>query len=133
MKHDRPTSAFEATVSANTLRKTERPPRGGLPVAAKAARTLNAPLDLVLIRKVGVPFQPELAMGAVVDGGAPIMARKGEPCRPSTIRSARDCHPYLMVRSVRSVTHVSGPDNNLDGGPIRTKLGTGSYWFNCLS
>ena len=43
-------------------------PRGGVPVAAEVAATLDAPLDLVLVRKIGVPFQPELAMGAVVDG-----------------------------------------------------------------
>jgi len=50
-------------------------PRGGVPVAAEVAAALNAPLDLILVRKIGVPFQPELAMGAVVDGGAPIIVR----------------------------------------------------------
>ena len=45
-------------------------PRGGVPVAAEVAAALNAPLDLILVRKIGVPIQPELAMGAVVDGGA---------------------------------------------------------------
>jgi predicted phosphoribosyltransferase len=50
-------------------------PRGGVPVAAEVATALKAPLDLVLVRKIGVPFQPELAMGAVVDGGAPIIVR----------------------------------------------------------
>jgi putative phosphoribosyl transferase len=50
-------------------------PRGGVPVAAEVARALQAPLDLILVRKVGVPFQPELAMGAVVDGGAPLIVR----------------------------------------------------------
>ena len=48
-------------------------PRGGLPVAAEVATALAAPLDLILVRKVGVPDQPELAMGAVVDGGDPII------------------------------------------------------------
>ncbi|MBZ0146434.1 MAG: phosphoribosyltransferase, partial [Pseudorhodoplanes sp.] len=43
-------------------------PRGGVPVAAEVAKALGAPLDLVLVRKVGVPWHPELAMGAVVDG-----------------------------------------------------------------
>ncbi len=46
-------------------------PRGGLPVAAEIAATLGAPLGLLLVRKVGVPFQPELAAGAVVDGDEP--------------------------------------------------------------
>ena len=50
-------------------------PRGGAPVAAPIAETLGAPLDLVLVRKIGVPFQPELAMGAVADGGTPITVR----------------------------------------------------------
>src|SRR5674476_1187919 len=43
-------------------------PRGGVPVAAEVAAALDAPLDLILVRKIGVPTQPELAMGAVVDG-----------------------------------------------------------------
>jgi putative phosphoribosyl transferase len=50
-------------------------PRGGVPVAAEVAKALKAPLDLILVRKIGVPTQPELAMGAVVDGGEPIIVR----------------------------------------------------------
>lgn len=46
-------------------------PRGGVPVAAPIAATLGAPLDLILVRKIGVPYQPELAMGAVADGTHP--------------------------------------------------------------
>jgi putative phosphoribosyl transferase len=46
-------------------------PRGGVPVAVEIAKALKAPLDLVLVRKIGVPFQPELAAAAVVDGGEP--------------------------------------------------------------
>ncbi len=53
-------------------------PRGGVPVAAEVAATLDAPLDLILVRKIGVPTQPELAMGAVVDGVAPIVVRNEE-------------------------------------------------------
>lgn len=48
-------------------------PRGGAPVAAVVAETLGAPLDLVLVRKIGAPGQPELAIGAVVDGDDPQM------------------------------------------------------------
>jgi putative phosphoribosyl transferase len=56
--------------------KHERPvvlalPRGGVPVAYEVAEALTAPLDLVLVRKIGAPFQPELAIGAVVDGERP--------------------------------------------------------------
>jgi putative phosphoribosyl transferase len=50
-------------------------PRGGVPVAAEIAAALCAPLDLVLVRKVGLPQQPELAMGAVVDGAKPLVVR----------------------------------------------------------
>jgi putative phosphoribosyl transferase len=53
-------------------------PRGGVPVAAEIAPALDAPLDLVLVRKIGVPFQPELAMGAVADGGTPITVRNDD-------------------------------------------------------
>ena len=45
-------------------------PRGGIPVAAEIARTLRLPLDVLCVRKLGVPFQRELAMGAVASGGA---------------------------------------------------------------
>ena len=60
--------------------KKERPvvlalPRGGVPVAAEVATVLDAPLDLILVRKIGVPFQAELAMGAVVDGVEPVIVR----------------------------------------------------------
>jgi len=50
-------------------------PRGGVSVAAEVAAALEAPLDLILVRKIGVPIQPELAMGAVVDGSAPLVVR----------------------------------------------------------
>lgn len=48
-------------------------PRGGVVVAAEVARVLAAPLDVVLVRKVGVPVQPELAMGAVGEGGVRVI------------------------------------------------------------
>jgi putative phosphoribosyl transferase len=53
-------------------------PRGGVPVAAEIAAALDAPLDLVLVRKVGAPIQPELAMGAVVDGNAPTIVQNDD-------------------------------------------------------
>jgi putative phosphoribosyl transferase len=46
-------------------------PRGGVPVGLEVARTLGAPLDLVMVRKIGVPYQPELAAAAVVNGAHP--------------------------------------------------------------
>jgi putative phosphoribosyl transferase len=47
-------------------------PRGGVPVAAQVARSLHAPLDVIIVRKVGVPAQPELAMGAVGEDGVAV-------------------------------------------------------------
>ncbi|WP_308222773.1 phosphoribosyltransferase family protein [Frankia sp. AgPm24] len=44
-------------------------PRGGVPVGFEVARALGAPLDVLLVRKIGVPRQPELAMGAIAEGG----------------------------------------------------------------
>jgi predicted phosphoribosyltransferase len=46
-------------------------PRGGVVVAAEIARALEAPLDVLVVRKIPAPFQPELALGAVTDGEAP--------------------------------------------------------------
>lgn len=43
-------------------------PRGGLPIGVEVAKKLNAPLDVVIVRKLGVPWQPELAMGAIAHG-----------------------------------------------------------------
>lgn len=45
-------------------------PRGGVPVAFEVARALHAPLDIFIVRKLGLPSQPELAMGAIASGGA---------------------------------------------------------------
>ena len=56
-------------------------PRGGVSVAGEVCAVLNAPLDLILVRKIGVPFQSELAMGAVVDGSTPIIVHNEEVIR----------------------------------------------------
>ncbi|HEX3805289.1 MAG TPA: phosphoribosyltransferase family protein, partial [Gaiellaceae bacterium] len=48
-------------------------PRGGVPVAAEVAVALGAPLDVFVARKLGVPAQPELAMGAIATGGVRVL------------------------------------------------------------
>jgi putative phosphoribosyl transferase len=48
-------------------------PRGGVPVGFEIARALAAPLDLVLVRKIGAPFHEELAVGAIADGQDPLL------------------------------------------------------------
>ena len=77
------TDAGRRLAKALTRYKSLRPvvlalPRGGVLVAAEVAAALEAPLDLVLVRKVGVPNQPELAMGAVTDGAQPMVVRNSE-------------------------------------------------------
>ena len=74
--------------------KRERPvvlalPRGGVPVAAEVAAALVAPLDLILVRKIGVPFQPELAMGAVADGPEPTIVRNEDVIQLAEITEAQ--------------------------------------------
>src|SRR4051812_19634819 len=53
-------------------------PRGGVPVGAEVAEAMGAELDLLIVRKIGVPFQPEMAIGAVVDAAEPIVVRNDE-------------------------------------------------------
>src|SRR5436853_7744968 len=48
-------------------------PRGGVPVAYEVARALGAPLDVFLVRKLGVPGHEELAMGAIASGGVRVL------------------------------------------------------------
>ena len=48
-------------------------PRGGVPVAAQIAQRLGAPLDVAVVRKLGVPYQPELGMGAIGENGVRVI------------------------------------------------------------
>ena len=63
-------------------------PRGGVPVAAEIARVLHAPLDLLLVRKIGVPWQRELAAAAVVDGDEPQVVLDDEVVRMAGLDDA---------------------------------------------
>ena len=81
-------------------------PRGGVPVGAEIARRLRCPLDLLIVRKVGVPFQPELAAAAVVDGDAPeivpnrpVMRAAGLTDADIAILSAKECSELERRRS----------------------------------
>jgi predicted phosphoribosyltransferase len=72
--------AGERLATALASFKNQRPvvlalPRGGVPVASEVATRLAAPLDVVLVRKIGVPEQSEFAMGAVAEGSPPITLR----------------------------------------------------------
>ena len=57
-------------------------PRGGVPVGAEIARILRAPLDVTLVRKIGAPNEPELAVGAVAEGPSPEIVVNDEVARP---------------------------------------------------
>ncbi|HEY3724090.1 MAG TPA: phosphoribosyltransferase family protein [Acidimicrobiia bacterium] len=57
-------------------------PRGGIPVAYEVARALDAPLDVLIVRKLGLPAQPELAMGAIGEGGTEVL-------NPDVVSAAR--------------------------------------------
>ena len=61
-------------------------PRGGVPVAAEVAAALHAPLDVIVVRKLGVPFQPELAMGAIGEDG--VRVTNDEVVRMARVSSA---------------------------------------------
>lgn len=50
-------------------------PRGGVPVAAEVAERLDVPLDVIVVRKLGVPWQPEVAMGAIGEDGSRMLDR----------------------------------------------------------
>lgn len=77
--------AGKALAEALAVRRLPDPvvlalPRGGVPVAAEVAKALNAPLDLVMVRKIGVPWQPELAAAAVIDGKDAQIVMNEEVC-----------------------------------------------------
>jgi putative phosphoribosyl transferase len=69
-------------------------PRGGVPVAAEVARALKAPLDLLMVRKIGVPWQRELAAAAVVDGEQHDLVYNDEVMAAGELRPA-DLKPQI--------------------------------------
>ncbi|SFK29969.1 phosphoribosyltransferase [Methylocapsa palsarum] len=82
-------------------------PRGGAPVAAEIAKALRAPLDLLLVRKLGAPSQPELAIGAIVDGAKPTLLLNDEIVRslhvtPGEIAQIRDVELGVIERRRKS-------------------------------
>jgi putative phosphoribosyl transferase len=92
-------------------------PRGGVPVAFQVAQALGAPLDVIMVRKLGVPFQPELAMGAVGEGGVQVINRP-------IVREARVSEDELAAVQAREQAAVearatryraSWPRQPLDG------------------
>lgn len=114
-------------------------PRGGVPVAAEVARSLGATLDLVLVRKIGAPWQPEFAVGAVAEGepaqiviDPAVQAMTGvdsayidEQARVGLREIARRRHTYLRGRPpvpVEGCTAVVVDDGIATGATMRAAL-----------
>lgn len=76
-------------------------PRGGVPVGFEIARALGAPLDLVLVRKIGAPFQPELAVGAVANGGAPELVVNEDVAGPLGLERA-----WIEAQAARQLEEI---------------------------
>ena len=76
-------------------------PRGGVPVGVEVAAILRAPLDLVLVRKIGAPGHEELAAGAVVDGSRPELV-----VNPDVLRSFGVDEAYLAAEEKRQLAEI---------------------------
>jgi putative phosphoribosyl transferase len=76
-------------------------PRGGVPVARHVADALNAPLDLLLVRKIGVPWRPEVATAAVANGGQPEIIFNEDIMAASAL--TRDTVEQLAVRELHEI------------------------------
>jgi predicted phosphoribosyltransferase len=84
-------------------------PRGGVPVAWEVARRLGAPLDVLVVRKVGVPGEPELAMGAVAEGGIELSLPEVITQRPGAA-AAFEALAKIALREVGRRVSLLRPD-----------------------
>jgi putative phosphoribosyl transferase len=88
-------------------------PRGGVPVAAEVARALAAPLDLVMVRKIGLPDQPEVALGAVTNGQRPeleVNAAIAAQAGYNRLDIVRLAEPELAEIARRRALYLAGRD-----------------------
>jgi putative phosphoribosyl transferase len=90
-------------------------PRGGVPVAAEVADALGAPLDVIVIRKLGVPFQPELGMGAVGEDGVRVI-------NYGVVRAARITAAELAAVETRERAEVARRVERYRAGRPRSPL-----------
>lgn len=95
-------------------------PRGGVPVAAEVAQSLHAPLDVLVVRKLGAPFDPEFALGAVASGGFRVLNARALTTfrvKPETLESLSKREQRELHR--RELTYRHGrPAPDLQGRPV---------------
>jgi putative phosphoribosyl transferase len=90
-------------------------PRGGVPVGAQVALALDAPLDVIMVRKLGVPRQPELAMGAIGEGGVRVLS-------PQAIRRAEVSPAALAAVEERERVELTRRADRFRGDHPRVPL-----------
>jgi putative phosphoribosyl transferase len=83
-------------------------PRGGVPVAYEVALALRLPLDLFLVRKLGVPGQPELAMGAIASGGVQVL-------NPEVVNAVRISPFEIAAAAAREALELERRERNYRG------------------
>ncbi|MBS0451227.1 MAG: phosphoribosyltransferase [Proteobacteria bacterium] len=93
-------------------------PRGGVPVAAEVAQSLCAPLDVLVVRKLGHPGQEEYAMGAIASGGVQVRAEPGDwPVSPSMLEEIVQREQLELQRRERAY-RGDRPAPSLQGRPV---------------
>jgi len=90
-------------------------PRGGVPVAFEVAHMLGAPLDVIVVRKLGVPWQPELGMGAIGEDGVRIINEE-------IVRQGRITPEQLAAVEAREAVEVARRATEFRGGRPRVDL-----------
>jgi predicted phosphoribosyltransferase len=95
-------------------------PRGGVPVAAEVAKKLNAPLDVFVVRKLGLPGHPELAMGAIASGGVRVF--NGEVVNalriPDEVIDAVSAEELIELQRREKVYRAGLPPFDVEGKTI---------------
>lgn len=94
-------------------------PRGGVPVGYEVARKLRVPLDVLLVRKIGVPMSPELAAGAIVDGEDPQLILNDEIVKlyniPASYIETRRIQQLAEIERRRKIYCPDHPPVNIEG------------------
>jgi putative phosphoribosyl transferase len=93
-------------------------PRGGLPVAAPVARRLGAALDVRVVRKIGLPWEPELALGAVASTGDTVWNEPLVPEVPATEREVLRRQAWTAAREREAFIRGLLPPTVLTGRPV---------------